>query len=78
MKAKKYEASQPVPEAAPPVKEPPKPSTAALLLQAAEVHLRAITETPLLHGLPLFNEAEELLAEVRAARKEHKAWPPKD
>jgi hypothetical protein len=49
-------------------KRPTPPKKASpLLLRADEVLLRALTELPLLHGRPLYNEAQALLKEVRAA-----------
>ena len=45
-------------------------AAASLPLRVAELTLRALTQTPLLHGNPLYSEAEKLLHEVRDALEE--------
>ena len=48
-----------------------KPDVARLLLRVAELNLRALTETPLVHGLPIYDDAVGLLAKVRELKEAH-------
>lgn len=75
MKVKKDEKDEkpvfnPLPLA---VKELPKPDIARLLVRAAEISLRAITETTLLHGMgEIYNDAQDALKEIQAVQEAHK------